>query len=552
VTTEAPAKSPLGLFARSRVARRIVVLFILCALLPVLGLAIVASTQVTRELRAASQQRLRQAAKSAGMDLIERLRTLETDMRLVASTLSAEPAGQQLAMFGPFRTRLTERFDSMAILSDGEQPRPLFGTAAPHPALTPREVEQLRSGRSVITFTVGPDHMSRIFMLTGSETDPSRVLVAEIHGAFLWNQQLVPPENELHALGPSQRWLFTSTGHELPHSVLRQVSSGSTTAAIDWVYEGETYIAGFWSLPLSYDFVQPAWTIVVSQRQADVLAPIERARVTLVLVAMLSLFVAMLLSFSQVRRSLVPLTSLMEGTRRLGRGDFDSQVTVKSGDEFEELAASFNTMSSQLKRLNVGTLTALARTVDAKSAWTAGHSQRVADTAGKIGQAYGLDTDALDIISRGSLLHDIGKIAVPTAILDKPARLTPEEYDLMKEHPRTGARILEPIPEYDRLIPIVLQHHEWFDGRGYPAGIAGEAISIEARIVAVADVFDALTSSRPYRRGMEPLDAHRIICDASGTHFDPQVVEAFRQVFEELRPAQPDDPSDALSMARIA
>jgi putative nucleotidyltransferase with HDIG domain len=551
VTTEPPPRSPLGLFARSRVAPRIVVLFILCALLPVLGLAIVASTQVTRELRAAGQQRLRQAAKSAGMDLIERLRGLETDMRLVASMHSTEPASQQLATFGPFRTRLTERFDSMAILSDGDQPRPLFGTAAPRPALAPREVEQLRSGKSVITFTVGPDHMSRIFMMTGLGTDPSRVLVAEIHGAFLWTQQLVPPENELHALGPSQRWLFTSTGQELPHSVLMQVSSGST-AAIDWVYEGETYIAGYWSLPLSYDFAQPAWTLVVSQRQADVLAPIERARVTLVLVAMLSLFVAMLLSFSQVRRSLVPLTSLMEGTRRLGRGDFDSQVTVKSGDEFEELAASFNTMTSQLKRLNVGTLTALARTVDAKSAWTAGHSQRVADTAVKIGKAYGLDANVLDVISRGSLLHDIGKIAVPTSILDKPSRLTSEEYDLMKEHPRTGARILEPIPEYDRLIPIVLQHHEWFDGRGYPAGIAGEAISIEARIVAAADVFDALTSSRPYRRGMDPLEAHRIICAASGTQFDPRVVEAFREVFEELRPAQPDDPSDVLSMARTA
>jgi putative nucleotidyltransferase with HDIG domain len=331
-----------------------------------------------------------------------------------------------------------------------------------------------------------------------------------------------------------------------------RVSSGVTTSEVDWVYEGETYISGFWSLPLSYDFVQSAWTIVVSQRQAEVLAPIERARVTLVLVAMLSLFAAMLLSFSQVRRSLVPLTSLMEGTRRLGRGDFDSQVTVDSGDEFEELAASFNTMTSQLKRLNVGTLTALARTVDAKSAWTAGHSQRVADTAVKIGKAYGLDANALDIVSRGSLLHDIGKIAVPTTILDKPGRLTTEEYDLMKEHPRTGARILEPIPEYDRLIPIVLQHHEWFNGGGYPAGIAGEAISIEARIVAAADVFDALTSSRPYRRGMEPLEAHRIICAASGTQFDPRVVEAFRKVFEQLRPARPDDPPDALAMARTA
>lgn len=550
MTTEA---SSLGVFARSPVARRIVVLFILCALLPVLGLAIVASTQVTSELRAVSQRRLHQAAKSAGMELIERLRGLDTDMRLVAASLSSlEPAREDLSTLSPLLTRLTERFDGMAIVSESDQTRPLFGTAPSRPALTPRQLEYLASGKSVITVIPGPDNTARIFMTSRLGPDGSRLLTAEIHGPLLLNQEIVAPQHELHVLGPSGQLLFTSTGQELPPSALTRAFLDSATREVDWVRDGQSYIGGSWSLPLNYDFAQGAWTIVVSEPQADVFAPIERARVTLLLVTLLSLFVAMLLSFSQVRRFLVPLTSLMEGTRRVGSGDFDSAVTVKSGDEFEELAASFNTMSSQLKRLNIGTLTALARTVDAKSPWTAGHSQRVGDTALKIARAYGLDASGLDIIARGSLLHDIGKIAVPTEILNKPGPLTSEEYDLMKEHPRTGARILEPIQEYDSLIPIVLHHHEWFDGRGYPAGIAGEAISIEARIVAVADVFDALTSSRPYRRGMELSEAHRIICGASGTQFDPRVIDAFRQVFHELRSARPGDPSDTLQMARIA
>src|SRR4029434_3896055 len=131
---------------------------------------------------------------------------------------------------------------------------------------------------------------------------------------------------------------------------------------------------------------------------------------------------------------------------------------------------------------------------------------------------------------RGGLLHDIGKIAVPSSVLNKPGRLTGEEFDLMKQHPTIRARILEPIPDYDRLIPVVLQHHERFDGSGYPAGIAGEEISLDARIVAVADVFDALTSERPYRKAMDLAIAIAIIVKGSGSEFDPRVVEAFLRV----------------------
>jgi putative nucleotidyltransferase with HDIG domain len=194
-----------------------------------------------------------------------------------------------------------------------------------------------------------------------------------------------------------------------------------------------------------------------------------------------------------------------------------------------------------LDRLNVGTLNALARTVDAKSAWTGGHSQRVTAMAVELGRELGLPDETLDLITRGGLLHDIGKIAVPSSILDKPGRLTAAEYAVMREHPRTGARILEPIPEYHRLIPIVLQHHEWFDGQGYPDGLAGEDISFEARVVAVADVFDALRSERPYRDAMALDRCIELIQSGRGTQFDPRVVQAFLTIVERRHQDRPRD-----------
>jgi putative nucleotidyltransferase with HDIG domain len=209
-----------------------------------------------------------------------------------------------------------------------------------------------------------------------------------------------------------------------------------------------------------------------------------------------------------------------------------------------------------LDRLNVGTLSALARTVDAKSPWTAGHSQRVTEMAVAIGRALGVSASDLDTLARGGLLHDIGKIAVPTSILNKPGPMTKEEFALMREHPRTGARILEPIAEYVHLIPIVLQHHEWFDGRGYPLGLSGESIDPNARIVAVADVFDALTSERPYRGALSREQAVAIICAGKGTQFDPRVVNAFLTMLEETavsgeRPPLPRTIERATLTARV-
>jgi putative nucleotidyltransferase with HDIG domain len=194
------------------------------------------------------------------------------------------------------------------------------------------------------------------------------------------------------------------------------------------------------------------------------------------------------------------------------------------------VALSNSALIEELDQLNWGTLKALARTVDAKSSWTAGHSERVCEVAVRIGRALNLSESDLSVLHRAALLHDIGKVGIPNKILDKPGKLTTEEFDVIKTHPSKGARILEPIVAYKEAIPMVLQHHEKFDGTGYPNRLIGEDIHIGARILTVADVFDAMTANRPYRSGLELPDVLRYIESAAGSHFDPAVVKVFLTV----------------------
>ncbi|MGQ0640843.1 MAG: HD domain-containing phosphohydrolase [Gemmatimonadaceae bacterium] len=199
------------------------------------------------------------------------------------------------------------------------------------------------------------------------------------------------------------------------------------------------------------------------------------------------------------------------------------------------LALNRTRLVGRLEQFNYGTLTALARTVDAKSPWTAGHSESVTHAALKLGEHMRLTSDELDLLHRGGLLHDIGKIAIPGGILDKPAALTPEEMTIVQSHPEVGARILAPIEAYAPIIPIVLYHHERFDGSGYPHRLRGHAIPSLARLVAVVDVYDALVSDRPYREGWQPERAAARIQESAGTHFDPVMATAFVTIEPSLR-----------------
>jgi putative nucleotidyltransferase with HDIG domain len=196
------------------------------------------------------------------------------------------------------------------------------------------------------------------------------------------------------------------------------------------------------------------------------------------------------------------------------------------------------TRAQELQRSYTATVSALSNAVEARDAYTGQHAERVSAYGMQIATVVGLRVDEVTRLQFGFLLHDIGKVAVPDAILYKPDRLTDEERALMEQHPLIGAEIVGRVEFLAESVEVVRSHHERWDGRGYPDGLAGEEIPLAARVFAVADVLDALTTDRPYRPRSSFTVAREMITAESGTHFDPQVIEAFNsledRVFEEI------------------
>jgi len=182
------------------------------------------------------------------------------------------------------------------------------------------------------------------------------------------------------------------------------------------------------------------------------------------------------------------------------------------------------------EQLLLGILLALTRSIDAKSKWTAGHSERVATYAEKIAYRLHMSEEEVRTITFSAILHDIGKIAISELILDKPGKLSSEEYALIREHPGTGARIIADIPSYGKIVPGILHHHEHWDGSGYPKSLKGDEIPLQSRIITVADVWDAISADRPYRRGLREEEALRFMDENSGLLFDPDLVHCFMEI----------------------
>jgi len=184
-------------------------------------------------------------------------------------------------------------------------------------------------------------------------------------------------------------------------------------------------------------------------------------------------------------------------------------------------------LQTQLLAVRTSVICALNQLLDLKDLNTGVHSTRLAEWAVRIGRDLGLDDECLRDLEAAAILHDIGKIGTPDAILRKPSKLTEEEYAVIKRHPEYGWAVLKAVPGFERVSLFVLHHHEGYDGKGYPAGLCGEEIPIGSRIVAVMDSFDAMVSSRPYRTGLPLEEAIRRLQAASGTQFDPIVTRHF-------------------------
>ena len=202
-------------------------------------------------------------------------------------------------------------------------------------------------------------------------------------------------------------------------------------------------------------------------------------------------------------------------------------IPVRQPSQLFSASLQLKEMEGELSALRMSLVCAFNQLLDLRDLNTGVHSTRLAEWALHVAGELGLPERALADIEIAALLHDIGKIGVPDAILNKPARLSVEEYDLMKKHPEYGWAVLRQIPGMDRSSLLVLHHHESFDGKGYPGGLSGEEIPIGSRIVSVIDAFDAMVSSRPYRNGLPFEEAERRLLEASGTQFDPRVVTSF-------------------------
>jgi HD-GYP domain-containing protein (c-di-GMP phosphodiesterase class II) len=287
------------------------------------------------------------------------------------------------------------------------------------------------------------------------------------------------------------------------------------------------------------------WAVVVQKPREDAYRGIYEMQRTGRLLAWLAVFVSVGLSIFSARRITSPLQVLTHSSQAIARGDFSQRVHVKTRTEIGELATTFNTMQEELeqfvedlkraadenKNLFMGSIQMLAGAVDEKDPYTKGHSDRVTKYSLMVAKEMGLDPGFLEILRISAQLHDVGKIGIEDRILKKPGALTPEEFEIMKTHTTKGANILRPVPQLREMLPGIELHHEALDGRGYPYGLKGDEIPLLARVIAVGDTFDALTTNRPYQKAYDPIEALRIIENLSGKRLDPTAVTALMAVF---------------------
>ncbi len=257
-------------------------------------------------------------------------------------------------------------------------------------------------------------------------------------------------------------------------------------------------------------------------------------------------FAALLLTVATglfvTRRITRRLARLVQATDLVAAGNLQHTTLVASNDELGQLATHFNAMTASLREMTdqvaantEETVRALAAAIDARDAYTHGHSVRVTAYSVELATAAGLSAKKVETVRRGGLIHDIGKIGVPDRILSKPGRLTHEEAAEMRMHPVVGHLMLQHLRWYGDVLDIVLHHHERWDGRGYPEKLAGDAIPVLARLTAIADTLDAMTSHRPYRKAFTFTKAAAAIEASAGTQFDPEMVEVFRRIKPQLR-----------------
>jgi len=282
------------------------------------------------------------------------------------------------------------------------------------------------------------------------------------------------------------------------------------------------------------------WGVIAQKPTADAFRVASDMERSAFLLALLVILLSVVIGYVSAQRITTPIQHLAQSTQAIAKGDFSQRITLTSRTEIGELAQTFNLMTDDLERyverlkqaaqenheLFLGSIRTLAAAIDEKDPYTRGHSGRVAKYSVIIGEAMGLPEEDVYKIRISALLHDVGKIGIDDRILKKPSGLTPEEFEVMKQHTIKGANIIRPVAQLREMLPGIEYHHESLDGKGYPYGLKGDEIPVMARIIAVADTLDAITTNRPYQAAMDLEVALDRIKALEIKKFDVSVVHA--------------------------
>ncbi len=279
---------------------------------------------------------------------------------------------------------------------------------------------------------------------------------------------------------------------------------------------------------------------LVAVTQTNLADQLFRIRTRIIFIVLITILLSVYLSMRMSRNILKPLNILIGATNDVSDGDYKTRTNIKSGDEFELLSKSFDDMLVHIQELlkqrddsYIKTVSALANAIEASDEYTRGHCERVGSVSLEIAEAIGLSYDQKTNLKFACILHDIGKIAVPDYILNKPGKLSEDEYELIKKHPSAGYAIIKNVDFLAEPAKILLSHHERIDGTGYPYGIKGEDISVESKILAVADTYDAMSSIRIYRKEvMTFAEIKKELVDAKGTQLDSGIVDILMDLLE--------------------
>ncbi len=344
--------------------------------------------------------------------------------------------------------------------------------------------------------------------------------------------------------------ILDTDGQVLAHNKLTATGSRFATATDPPLKQGDDFTMHLVEREglASYEFQSPilfaenqVGSIIVGINADTLHAAKDLARGRIIMISLTVLAFGALCTFMVSKLITAPIERLSAGVSQITAGNYSVEVKVTSADELGELTRSFNEMSrvimsqkehlgayaSNLEESYLSTIKILAAALDARDNYTLGHSARVARLSLLIGQRLGLTHEELKELEMACFLHDIGKIHVPDMIINKPIPLNREESQIIRKHPEQGAEILRLAESLHKYIPVVLHHHEWHNGMGYPHGLKGDSIHIYAQILSIADTYDAMTSSRPYRKGCSREEAATEIMKFRGTQFNPELADIF-------------------------